>query len=406
MPMLKFNQSASRRCRVTLATATLLSVAVLASCNGGKKQDPPPPPEVTVAKATKQDVPIVLSFSGTLKPVKRIDILPRVTGYIVERDFTEGDALKEGAELYKIDPRPFQDALDRAQAQLVIDMANVEFARTDVTRYEQALKSGAVSREKVDEANTKLAEAQGTVERTQAELNNAELNLSYTVVTAPFDGVVQQTRANVGQLVTEERDVLTTLVQIDPMYVIFRASRTELFQVQELQGRGLAVTNAKMDAKIEVLLPDGSVYPHAGRIDFVSAEIDPTTDSLTVRGVLPNATDTRLGPGLELVSGQYVPVQLTIGTRPDAILIPKAARIDSQIGEQVFVVGKGNKVESRNIEVVTGWKDVWIIKKGVKEGEMVIVGGTQKVRDGMAVTPKLVAKDGGKPSGAPLGNAS
>ena len=344
----------------------------------------PPPPRVTVAEVTQGPVPIVMQFSGTVQSVKTVEIIPRVSGYIEKRSFIEGAEVKTGDPLYEIDPRPFQATLDQLTAQLAVNKANLAYWTDEAKRYREAVKSGAVSTQQYSEAVTKQQEAQATVEETQAEIVNAQLNLSFTDITAPFDGRIQQTRQYEGDLVDAYQDTLTSLVQIDPVYVIFNVTRRELFEIQAMQVQGL-VQKLEESARIELTLPDGSAYSQQGKLDFISSQIDPTTDTLTFRAVIAN--DFSHSSEGDLVPGQYVPVRLVPGERPDALLVPKPALLENQAGQQVYVVDKDNKVVSRTVEVGQPYKDQWVIKSGVEKGERVIVEGLQKVRPGRVVDP-------------------
>ena len=314
----------------------------LPSCDETKKptaKPAVPPAVVTAAEVTDAAVPIVMNFSGTVQAVKIVKIIPRVTGYMEKRYFKEGTIVKEGDQLYLIDPRPFQDKLLELAAQLKGYEANRTFAEAEVKRYKKAGKKGAVSQEQVDEAIAKIEEAQAEVEATEASVEKAKLDLSYTILTAPFEGRIQTTLINVGNLVTAEQDVLTSLVQLDPIYVVFNLSRRQVFDIQRLRTQGLVTLELKK-LKVEVLQSDGSIYPHQGHVDFVGSEIDPTTDTLVVRGVLPNPLDQNQRG--TLVPGQYAPVRLILGTRPGALVIPQEALVETQVGKHVFVVGKDN----------------------------------------------------------------
>lgn len=341
-----------------------------------------PPPKVTVAEVTQGPVPIVMQFSGTVQAVKTVEIVPRVSGYIEKRSFIEGAEVKTGDPLYEIDPRPFQATLDQLKAQLAVNQANLTYWGDEAKRYGDAVQSGAVSAQQYEEAVTKQQEAQANLEQTQAEIVNAQLNLSFTDITAPFDGRIQQTRRYEGDLVDAYQDTLTSLVQIDPVYVIFNVTRRELFEIQAMQAQGL-VQKLEESAKIELTLPDGSAYARQGKLDFISSQIDPTTDTLTFRAVITN--DFAHSNEGDLVPGQYVPVRMILGERQGALLVPKPALLETQVGQQVYVVDKDNKVVSRTVEVGQPYKDQWVIESGLEKGERVIVEGLQKVRPGGVV---------------------
>jgi RND family efflux transporter MFP subunit len=350
--------------------------------------DPPPAgtaapaPKVTIAEVARGPVPIVMQFSGTVQAVKTVEIIPRVSGYIEKRSFIEGAEVKTGDPLYEIDPRPFQATLDQLNAQLAVNKANLAYWTGEAKRYGDAVKSGAVSTQQYDEAVTQQQEAQASVEQTQAEIANAQLNLSFTDITAPFDGRIQQTRRYEGDLVDAYQDTLTSLVQIDPVYVIFNVTRRQLFEIQAMQVQGL-VGKLEDSARVELTLPDGSAYGQQGKLDFISSQIDPTTDTVTFRAVIAN--DFSHSSEGDLVPGQYVPVRMVLGERQDALLVPKPALLETQAGQQVYVVDKDNKVVTRTVEVGQPYQGQWVIRSGLEQGERVIVEGLQKVRPGGAV---------------------
>ena len=369
-----------------LGVVALLTVA----CDRKAKKQAvkPPPPDVQVAEVNQGAVPIVMEFSGTIKAIKTVDIIPRVSGYIDERHFEEGTFVKAGDPLYLIDPRPYKAKLDAFNAQLKLDRASLAFWQKETKRYQSLAKQGAASKEKTEGTIAKRDELLATVEKDKADIENAKLDLSFTNITAPFGGRIQETKINVGNLVQKQRDVLTTLVQMDPVYVVFNISRSDVFEIQLLKRQGKLFEIA--DMRIEILLPDGSTYTRKGKVDFISFQINPTTDTVLVRGIIANKKDQGVGD-YDLIPGQYAPVRLILGQDPAALLIPQPALVESQIGKRVFVVNQENKVESRSVEAGRGYQGQWVIKKGLKKGEKVIVEGTQKVRPGVVVNAKPYA---------------
>ncbi len=225
--------------RPGLALGVLL-LPLLAGCEAEKPvaAPPPPPPAVVLAEVTKQTVPIILQASGTIKAVKNVKIIPRVSGYIFERFYTEGTFVKKDDPLYLIDPRPFEDRLNQLKAQLKRHRATVTFLESEEKRQATLFERGFTPAEKLERVRSELAQTLAQIEETQVEIKNAELNLSYTRINAPFDGRVQETKINVGNLVTEQEDVLTDLVLMDPIYVIFNLSRSQGYQIQKLQSQG------------------------------------------------------------------------------------------------------------------------------------------------------------------------
>ena len=369
--------------RSLIAGACLL---LLAGCSDKAGQPIKlPPPDVRVAEVVQQKVPIVMTFSGTVKSIKTVKIIPRVSGYIEERYFEEGTVLNEGDPLYLIDPRPYQATLDAEKAQLEEHQASAKFWKSEERRYTKLAKAGAGSVEDKEKAIAKRSEVLAQILEDKANIDNAELDLSFTNITAPFSGRIQDTKINVGQLVNEQQDVLTTLKQIDPIYVIFNVSRRQVDKIQRLRREGLAFESWK-DFIVEVKLADRSRYAQPGKMNFISAQINPTTDTLEFRAVFPNPFEKLAH--VALIPGQYVPVILTVGEDPNTLLVPGPALVESQVGTQVYVVNDENKVESRTVEVGQAYKQQWIIKKGLKEGERVIYDGLQKVRPGVVVNIK------------------
>jgi membrane fusion protein, multidrug efflux system len=360
-------------------------MVLLSACSSSDKPAAPKPPLVEVAEVRQQSIPIVMEFPGTLKAIRVVDIIPRVSGYIFKRYFTEGDYVKEGQPLYLIDPRPYQAKLDELTAQLERDQASLAFWKSESQRYARMAKVGAASKEKAEGTRARSLEMKAKIDADKASIENARLDLSFTRITAPFDAKIQQTRVNVGALVQKQKDVLTTLVQTDPIYVIFSISRNKVFDIQLLERHRSAAGRKEGVGQltVEVLLPDGSVYPHRGTVDFISAQVDPSTGSVLVRAIVPKVRERPMN--IDLIPGQYAQVRLFLGEDPDALLIPGQALVETQAGTHVFVVGKENKVESRVVEVGTSYKQQWVIRKGVKKGERVITEGMQKVKPGMAV---------------------
>lgn len=364
-----------------------LLVALLAGCEQEKPVTPPPPPEVGLAEVTKQEVPIVLELSGTITPVKRVEVIPRVSGFIFKRYFTEGTFVEKDAPLYLIDPRPFEEEVARLEAQLEGLEETLKFWVSEEKRYSKLAEQGAASIERLEATRAKLSATEAEIGKTKAELRNAKLDLSFTRINAPFYGRLQQTQINVGNLVAKQQDVLTELVQMDPIYVVFNLSRAQVFEVQRLQREGEGF--ATEDMIVEVIMPDGQLYEKKGKINFISFLIDPKTDSVTVRGIFGN--DKNSQGGYDLIPGQYAPVRATVGSMPDALVIPRTAVVETQAGTHVYVVGGDNKVKLRMIEPGTVYEQLLVVKNGLEEGEKVVAVGVQKVKDGTQVKPTAQA---------------
>ena len=380
------------------AVGGLLAVLLAACEEREQAAQPPSPPKVVLVEVAKEAVPIVLEASGTIKAVKNVKIIPRVSGYIFERYFTEGTFVDEGDPLYLIDPRPFEDRLERLKEQLKGQQASLEFWQSEEKRYSKLAKQGAGSVEDAEGARAKFLTTQADIAATQVEIRNAELDVSYTRINAPFYGRIQQTRINVGNLVQAQKDVLTSLVMMDPIYVVFQMSRSQVFEIQKLRREGRAFEIE--DMVVEVVLPDGKVFQNKGKVNFVSTEIDPTTDSVTVRGILENPRNNELSD-FDLFPGQYVPVRLTIGELPGALVIPQIAVVETQVGRHVYVVGQDNKAELRTLELGAVHGTKWVVTKGLEQGEKVVVEGVQKLKSGIEVEPTKPTIEPGQGEAAP-----
>lgn len=352
---------------------------------------PPKEPAVTVYKVETKTIPRQLKFTGTLQAVKSVDIRSRVAGYLDSRDFVEGSIVKKDQLLYQIDPRPFQAQLDAAKAKKAQDVASLNYWEIEVTRFTALAKKGAGSLEQQQSSLARVAELKAAIERDNADIESAELNLGFTRITAPFTARIQATTTNVGALVKANTDTLTTAIQVDPIYVLFNISRKQLTQIQslELQKTSDADPSRLENGSVTLLLPDGKPYSVNGKIDYVSAQIDSDTDMLEVRAVFKN---TFTGADqVELLPGQYCPLLLDLGKIQDAVLIPQSALVQGQLGAQVYVVGADNKIQARNVVVGPEYENDFIVLSGLSPGTDIIQEGTQKVQPGMTVTPQSAA---------------
>jgi len=370
---------------IVIVGTMLGTVVGLSGC--GRDSAPvaaPPPPKVVLSEVLVKEIPIIVPVSGTVQGSREVAIKPRISGTIEQVLFEDGSTVKRGDPLYQIDPRPFQAQLDAAQAQLGVDQASLEFAQSEVERYTSLAKQGAGSVEKKEDMVKNQKKAIAAIAKDQADIEQAQLNLGYAHITAPFEGTLQATRVYQGAVVTAQQTTLTELVTMDPVYVVFNVSRWDAFELQQLQQKGFgAASLQQITATYE--LPDGSRSPIQGHLDFRSSQLDPNTDTFKGRAIFDN-------PGKEdqrgLIPGQYVPLNLTVGHLPNAVLIPQTALMQSQEGDAVYVVGKDNKALRRSIEVRRAYQHYWRVESGLEAGERVIRVGTGKVRkSGMLVAP-------------------
>ncbi len=378
--------------KATLLIATCSLLIGVSGCEEPKQKHKMPPPGVMVSEVKQETVPIIMKMAGTAQPVKTVKIVPRVSGYIFKRNFAEGTQVAEGDPLYLIDPRPYQSKLDSLKAQLEKNQASLKFWTLEAARYDLLAKQGNVRVEKKNQADARKAGARASIDADKAAIENAELDLSFTKITAPFSGRIEETLAHVGELVQKQQTELTTVVQIDPIYVISNISREQVYRVQQLQQQGLAPTMLN-DFTAELVMPDGSIYSHPGTLNYVSALIDAATDTTQVRFEFPNP---KKGAQTSLIPGQYIPLRMIAGHRPNALLIPEKALLQTQEGTHVFVVDKDNKVEKRMVTTGASHENQWIVEKGLKKGERVIADGLQKVRPGMQV--KVMDAEDHKPA--------
>lgn len=361
--------------------AFFVSLALISGCGKSKALPALSTPEVGVIKVEKQTIPMFDEFSGTVASVRTVNIIPRVSGYIDKCYFTEGSLVKEGDPLYLIDPRPFQAKLDAAQAQLKLDNAQLAFAQTEVDRYTLLAKNQATSVEKMQEVVSKRDQLVAAVEKDKADVATAQLNLSFTAINAPFTGHIQKMNIDVGNLVTAQQDVLTALIQMNPIYVNFALSRAKSYNFQKLKRDNKLFPQDKMFIKLS--LPDGSEYSETGKIQYVSYLIDSSTDCVTVRGVIPNRSDKK--HDYTLIPGQYVPVKFVCGENTEALMVPQTAIVESQLGQQIYVVDAADKVEARSVVLGSRQGSLCEIKTGLKAGENVVTQGVQKIRSGIKV---------------------
>jgi RND family efflux transporter MFP subunit len=368
----------------------ILSILVVTLCLalGGCKREPPalaatPPPVVTVSQPLEREVTDYYEYTGRTAAVDAVEVRARVSGYLVKVNFREGSVVKKGDLLFLIDPRPFQAVLDQAKGQVTQLEARLARAEADVTRDERLLPKGAASQKDLDQAVADRGEARAAIQSTRAAVDQATLNLEFTRVTAPISGRISRYLITEGNLVTADTTLLTTIVSIDPMYAYFDVDERTVLRVQELIRTGRARFARDGEVPVALALATDKGFPHQGTINFVDNQINPSTGTLRMRGVSPNA-DAILTPGL------FVRVRVPIGEPHRAVLVTERA-IDTDQGQKVlYVVNDQNEVVSHPISVGALHDGLRVIEEGVQPGERVIVNGLLQVRPGITVEPKLV----------------
>jgi len=360
-------------------SSCILSIAVLAGLAGCRQAAIKlPDPEVLVASPVQQDVQIHSEWVATLDGYDNAEIRPQVSGYIVSQDYKEGAAVQRGQVLFEIDPRLFQAGLDRAKGELAQAEAQLGKSTIDVERDTPLVEKKAIPREKLDnEIQAKLA-AKAQVEVAKAAVEQAELDLGWTKVTSLVDGVAGIAEVQMGNLVGPNVR-LTSVSQVDPIKVYFPVSEQEYLRAKHISSNGQSMN--LFDCSPELILADGAVYPRKGKILLTDRQVDPSTGTIRVVAAFPN-------PGNILRPGQYGRVRIQTSMKKNALLVPQSAVKELQGGYQVAVVSAGNKASIRPVKVCEKVGTMWVIDEGLKPGDLVVVEGIEKLKDGTLVVPK------------------
>jgi membrane fusion protein, multidrug efflux system len=357
------------------------SILWLAGCNGQRPAaDGPPPPEVTVSKPEQKEVANWDEFTGQTSAVNLVNISPRVSGYIVNIPFKEGDTVNKGDLLYQIDPRPYQAAYNQAIGQLKVGQANQQYQGATFNRNAKLIKTGAISNEDYDLAFSNKAQADAQLVADQASVESAKLNLDFTRVTSPIDGRVGRQLVNIGNLVQADSTQLTTVVSIDPMYAYFSVDELAAMKYQRLARDGKLATYQHANVPVYLQLQDEIEFPHEGSIDFANNSFDSSTGTILIRGSFPNH-DGFLTPGA------FVRVRVASSPRFEALLVADRAIGSDQGQSYVYVIDSKNVVAMRRIttgQIVDGLR---VVKSGLNADDVVIINGILKARPGNPVKP-------------------
>lgn len=364
------------------------ALVLCAGCASKKEQPPPPPPGVTIAPVVQKDVPIYQEWVGTMAGNVDADIRPKVEGFLLARLYTEGSYVEKGQPMFQLDKRQAEAAVEQATGNLERARAALSQAQIDVHRFTPLVAQKAVSQAELDKAQSAERAASASVAADQAALDNARLNLGWTSVTSPIAGIAGVAKVGIGDLITPT-SVMTTVSSVNPIYVDVNIAEQDYLRLS----RGKANRHGRTD--LELILGDGTVYPHVGRPLFVNREVDSRTGTIQVRGEFPN-------PGNLLRPGQYARIRAATELRKGALLIPQQSVSELQGVYQVGVVAADNKVTIKSVTLGPQFGDMWIVESGLQAGENVVVDGLQRVRSGMVVAPthykdtQATAPTGGK----------
>ena len=389
-------RSALDRC----ASLLLVAVSVLSLAGCDKKDTGPaarPPAKVTALTITPRDVPVTAEFVAQTQSSQAVNIQARVSGFLDKRVYVEGSMVKAGQVLFQMDPKPFQAQVDAAKATLASNVAAQRVASANLARTKPLAEQNALSQADLDNATGQAEQANAAVTQAQAQLEEAELNLSYTTITSPVNGASSYAAVADGTYVSPSNAQLTTVSVLSPMWVNFSISENAMARVraQERSGQLKMPAEEAFDAQIEMV--DGTQFPYDGKITFADPSYNSQTGTFLIRVSVPN-------PKGLLRPNQYVRVHLLGATRPNGIMVPQRAVQQSAQGHFVWVVGKGNLAEMRPVEVGEWNGDNWFIDEGLVAGDVVIVDGTLRLAPGAPVSvTQYVATAGESAAGTARG---
>ena len=374
--------------RIEQAVLAAIATLALAGCGPRNTFVAPPPAKVVVAKPVQQPVTLYFELTGNTAPYRTANLVARVQGYLQSIDYQDGAAVTKGALLFEIERDIYQATLDQAKAQLAKDQAVLGEAQVDLNRYQTLAKQQSIALQQAQDQEFVVEQDKATVGVDQANVDTATINLGYTRVLAPFDGIVTNHQVDIGNLVGASgiATTLATIVQIDPIYVYFTLSEPQYLAVRRNNAKaGLPTSSTDLKylatIPIEIGLQDEEGYPHKGHLDYVSPQVDPSTGTLAVRAIFENK-DNALLPGL------FVRVRGPVGHQDKALLTQDQAIGTSQEGSYVLVVGADNVVQRKIVKTGQTQGQLRIIESGLDPGDWVVTGGVQRAFPGAKVEPQ------------------
>ncbi|RPI36780.1 MAG: efflux RND transporter periplasmic adaptor subunit [Nitrospiraceae bacterium] len=375
-----------QKCRTNhswyLITGVLLAASLLPlSCKGEKKAAAPPSPLVSVVTVSLKDVPVAAEYVAQTQSSHLVNIQARVSGFLDRRLYTEGALVKEGQVLFQMDPKPFKVQLDQAVAALVKQEAALETARLNLERTKPLTELNALSQRDLDDATGQYQSAAAAVEQAKAQVETAKLNLSYTTITSPVTGVSSSAQQTDGTYISPQNSLLTTVAVLSPIWVNFSLSENEMQRYRSALSRGLVRAPKDENYEVEVILSDGSLFPHTGRITFAEPSYNMQTGTFLLRASVNN-------PNGILRPNQFVRVRVKGAVVLKSVLVPQRAVQQGSKGHFVWVVDKEGKAEQRPVVVGDWHGDDWFIFEGLRAGEQVVVDGGLTLHPGVPVSVK------------------
>lgn len=391
------------RNRLRQTTTFVLGAALIALVGCSRQADtapaPPPAPQVLVTEALQRTTTVVGEFVGEVRAFRQVDVRPQVGGRVRDILFKPGQRVRRNDVLFVIDARPYEANLSEALAALADSEADLARARQDVARYEPLLPENAIPRATYDAAVATLKSARAAVDQRRAAVARVRLDVQNTRVPSPVQGQVGLQQVEVGGLAVDGQTVLVTVSTLDPMFVYFGIPEVDYLRFMRAGGSRQAAAAQARASPIELVLPDGSVYPQPGRYDFADPALDTATGTLSLRASFPN-------PDLLLRPGMNVRVRLPYEEIPDAVLVPQRA-VTELLGRQfVTILGAGNRTEQRAVAAGDRVGEHWIIRSGLQPGERIVVEGMQKAPPGTVVAPTLATAEQLHPGARPAGAAA
>jgi membrane fusion protein (multidrug efflux system) len=374
--------SRSARVARTLPIAVVLAAGMLAGC--GKKEAPPaakPPVDVSFVTVQPRDTPAVFEYVAQTQSSRQVNIQARVNGFLEKRVYTEGSIVKAGQVLFLMDMKPFQAQVDAAKAQVSKAQAAVDVAKSNLARVKPLAEKEALSQKDLDDATGNFESSSATLEAAKAQLVTAQLNLSYCTIASPVDGISGSAAQAEGTYLNQANAQLTTVAVLTPMYVNFSLSENEFQGFRDQVAKGQLARAPDNSYVVEIVLVDGQVFPHTGRVTFTDPAYNANTGTFLIRATVDN-------PQGLLKPNQYVRVRIRGATRPNAILVPQRAVLQGAKGHFVWVVDKDNKAENRPVTVGDWSGDDWQVIDGLRAGDRVVVDGGLKLGPGAALAPR------------------